>query len=209
MSATIHGGSELYSLVEQPGSSFTTTRAGFDTGRRTFKCWQSVAGTLEPRRGTPDTTYPGMIVDTVTTTFDTAGVAKMDVNYLGIKDEGTLKEDDWAYSVNLAISDRTIEATIGATAVTLGDTQFVPQITRTYITAALPTNKVGDFVEPAKFADLVPSTSVSLPGASVQLNYLPYFTGWRLEGRTIKQAGPRYEISETMNYVAPAIVNAV
>ncbi len=54
MSATIHGGSELYSLVEQPGSSFTTTRAGFDTGRRTFKCWQSVAGTLFVKLHTGD-----------------------------------------------------------------------------------------------------------------------------------------------------------
>jgi len=87
MSATTHGSSALYSLVEQPGSSFTTTRAGFDTGRRTFKCWQSVAGTLEPLRGSADSTYFGMKVDTVEVTFDTAGVATMQVSYLGIKNQ--------------------------------------------------------------------------------------------------------------------------
>ncbi len=206
MSATIHGNSALYSLQEQPGSTFTTTRAGFDAGRRVFKCWASVVATLEPRRGTPDATYAGMIVDTVTTTFDTVGVATLEVNYLGIKDEGALKDDDWAYSVNYSPSDVTFPATINATIVTLTDTQFVPQITRTYITAELPTDKVGDFVTPAKFAELVPSTNVSIPGASVNIVFSSHFNGWRIEGRTIRQVGNRYEISDTMNYVAPGTI---
>jgi len=192
MSATIHGGSELYSLVEQPGSSFTTTRAGFDTGRRTFKCWQSVAGTLEPLRGSADSTYFGMKVDTVEVTFDRAGVATMQVSYLGIKNQSQIKEDEFNYSVTDETpkiyynSDFDWQSSIPK-----------PQVTRTYITRTLPTTKIGRYDKPLKYADMVPGDTVYFQEVPALWKYTFWFKAWRLIGRTIKNVGDLYEITET------------
>ena len=191
MSATTHGSSALYSLVEQPGSSFTTTRAGFDTGRRTFKCWQSVAATLEPLRGSADSTYFGMKVDTVEVTFDTAGVATMQVSYLGIKNQSQTKEDEFQYSVTdetPKIYDPTFdwEASIPK-----------PQVTRTYITDKLPTTKIGRFDVPLKYADMIPGDTVYYEEVPALWTYTFWFKAWRLNGRTIKNVADLYEITET------------
>jgi len=191
MSATIHGGSELYSLVEQPGSSFTTTRGGFDTGRRTFKCWQSVAITLEPLRGSADSTYFGMKVDTVEVTFDKAGVATMQVSYLGSKNESQIKEDEFSYSV----TDET--GKIYAQTFDWEASIPKPQVTRTYMTRTLPTTKVGRFDVPLKYADQVPGDTVFYEEVPALWTYTFWFKGWRLIGRTIKNVGDLYEITET------------
>ena len=191
MSATIHGGSELYSLVEQPGSSFTTTRAGFDTGRRTFKCWQSVAGTLEPLRGSADSSYFGMKVDTVEVTFDKAGVATIQVSYLGTKNETQIKEDEFSYSV----TDET--GMIYAPTFDWEASIPKPQVTRTYMTRTLPTAKVGRFDVPLKYADQVPGDTVFYEEVPALWTYTFWFKAWRLIGRTIKTAGDLHEITET------------
>ena len=191
MSATTHGGSELYSLVEQPGSSFTTTRAGFDTGRRTFKCWQSVVGTLEPLRGSPDSTYFGMKVDTVEVTFDKAGVATLQVSYLGIKNESQTKEDEFQYSV----TDETpviYEPTFDWQA-----SIPKPQVTRTFITDKLPTTKIGRFDVPLKYADMIPGDTVYYEEVPALWKYTFWFKAWRLIGRTIKNVADLYEVTET------------
>jgi len=191
MSATIHGGSELYSLVEQPGSSFSTTRGGFDTGRRTFKCWQSVAITLEPLRGSADSTYFGMKVDTVEVTFDKAGVATMQVSYLGSKNESQIKEDEFSYSV----TDDT--GKIYAPTFDWEASIPKPQVTRTYMTRTLPTAKVGRFDVPLKYADQVPGDTVFYEEVPALWTYTFWFKAWRLIGRTIKTAGDLHEITET------------
>ena len=191
MSATIHGGSELYSLVEQPGSSFTTTRAGFDTGRRTFKCWQSVAITLEPLRGSADSTYFGMKVDTVEVTFDKAGVATIQVSYLGTKNETQIKEDEFQYSV----TDET--GMIYAPTFDWEASIPKPQVTRTYMTRTLPTAKVGRFDVPLKYADQVPGDTVFYEEVPALWTYTFWFKAWKLIGRTIKTAGDLHEITET------------
>lgn len=183
MSATIHGGSELYSLVEQPGSSFTTTRAGFDTGRRTFKCWQSVAITLEPLRGSADSIYFSMKVDTVEVTFDKAGVATIQVSYLGTKNETQIKEDEFQYSV----TDET--GMIYAPTFDWEASIPKPQVTRTYMTRTLPTAKVGRFDVPLKYADQVPGDTVFYEEVPALWTYTFWFKAWRLIGRTIKTAG--------------------
>jgi hypothetical protein len=191
MSATIHGGSGLYSLVEQPGSSFTTTRAGFDTGRRTFKCWQSVAATLEPLRGSPDSIYFGMKVDTVAVTFDAAGVATMQVSYLGIKNQSQTKEDEFQYSV----TDETPEIREPTFDWQLSIPK--PQVTRTFITRTLPTTKIGRYDMPLKYAELVPGDTVYFEEVSALWRYTFWFKAWRLIGRTIKNVADLYEITET------------
>jgi len=191
MSATIHGGSELYSLVEQPGSSFTTTRAGFDTGRRTFKCWQSVAITLEPLRGSADSIYFSMKVDTVEVTFDKAGVATIQVSYLGTKNETQIKEDEFQYSV----TDET--GMIYAPTFDWEASIPKPQVTRTYMTRTLPTAKVGRFDVPLKYADQVPGDTVFYEEVPALWTYTFWFKAWRLIGRTIKTAGDLHEITET------------
>jgi len=191
MSATIHGGSELYLLVEQPGSSFTTTRAGFDSGRRTFKCWQSVAGTLEPLRGSADSTYFGMKVDAVEVTFDKAGIATMQVSYLGIKNQSQTKEDEFQYSV----TDETPE--IYEPTFDWQASIPKPQVTRTYITRTLPTSKIGRFDVPLKYADMVPDDYVVYEEVPAVWFYTFWFKAWRLIGRTIKNVGDLYEITET------------
>ncbi len=194
MSATIHGGSELYSLVEQPGSSFTTTRAGFDSGRRTFKCWQSVTATLEPLRGSPDSTYFGMKVDTVEVTFDKAGVATMQVSYLGIKNQSQTKEDEFQYSV----TDET--GKIHADTFDWEASIPKPQVTRTYITDKLPTTKIGRFDVPLKYADMIPADTVYYEEVPALWKYTFWFKAWRLIGRTIKTVAgvaDLYEITET------------
>ena len=192
MSATTHGSSALYSLVEQPGSSFTTTRAGFDSGRRTFKCWQSVVGTLEPLRGSPDSTYFGMKVDTVEVTFDKAGVATLQVSYLGIKNQSQTKEDEFQYSV----TDETPKIYYNASF----DWQASipkPQVTRTYITRTLPTTKIGRFDVPLKYADMVPGDTVYYEEVPALWKYTFWFKAWKLIGRTIKNVADLYEITET------------
>ena len=191
MSATIHGGSELYLLVEQPGSSFTTTRAGFDSGRRTFRCWQSVAGTLEPLRGSADSTYFGMKVDAVEVTFDKAGIATMQVSYLGIKNQSQTKEDEFQYSV----TDETPE--IYEPTFDWQASIPKPQVTRTYITRTLPTSKIGRFDVPLKYADMVPADFVVYEEVPAVWFYTFWFKAWRLIGRTIKNVGDLYEITET------------
>jgi len=191
MSATTHGSTELYSLVEQPGSSFTTTRAGFDTGRRTFKCWQSVAATLEPLRGSADSIYSGMKVDTVQVTFDKAGVATMQVSYLGIKNQSQTKEDEFNYSV----TDETPKLYFPT--FDWQSTIPKPQVTRTYITDTLPTTKIGRYDRPLKYADLIPGDTVYYEEVGTTWLYTFWFKAWRLIGRTIKNAGDLYEITET------------
>ncbi len=191
MSATIHGGSELCSLVEQPGSSFSTTRGGFDTGRRTFKCWQSVAGTLEPLRGSADSVYFGMKVDAVEVTFDKAGIATMQVSYLGTKNESQVKEDEFQYSV----TDETPE--IYEPTFDWQASIPKPQVTRTYITRTLPTTKIGRFDVPLKYADQVPGDTVFYEEVPALWTYTFWFKAWRLNGRTIKNVGDLYEITET------------
>ena len=192
MSATIHGSTELYSLVEQPGSSFTTTRAGFDTGRRTFKCWQSVALTLEPLRGSADSTYFGMKVDTVEVTFDKAGVATMQVSYLGTKNESKIKEDEFTYSV----TDETPKIYYNPSF----DWQASipkPQVTRTFITRTLPTTKIGRFDRPLKYADMIPGNTVYYEEVPALWRYTFWFKAWKLIGRTIKNVADLYEVTET------------
>ena len=194
MSATTHGISALYSLVEQPGSSFTTTRAGFDSGRRTFKCWQSVVGTLEPLRGSPDSTYFGMKVDTVEVTFDTAGVATLQVSHLGIKNQSQTKEDEFQYSV----TDET--PVIYAPTFDWQASIPKPQVTRTFITDKLPTTKIGRFDVPLKYADMIPGDTVYYEEAGTTWLYTFWFKAWRLIGRTIKTVAgvaDLYEITET------------
>ena len=194
MSATTHNSSALYSLVEQPGASFTTTRAGFDTGRRTFKCWQSVVGTLEPLRGSPDSTYFGMKVDTVEVTFDTAGVATLQVSYLGIKNQSQTKEDEFQYSV----TDET--PVIYAPTFDWQASIPKPQVTRTFITDKLPTAKIGAFDVPLKYADLIPGDTRYYEEAGTTWVYTFWFKAWRLIGRTIKTVAgvaDLYEITET------------
>ena len=194
MSATTHNSSALYSLVEQPGASFTTTRAGFDSGRRTFKCWQSVVGTLEPLRGSPDSTYFGMKVDTVEVTFDTAGVATLQVSYLGIKNQSQTKEDEFQYSV----TDET--PVIYAPTFDWQASIPKPQVTRTFITDKLPTAKIGAFDVPLKYADLIPGDTRYYEEAGTTWVYTFWFKAWRLIGRTIKTvagAADLYEITET------------
>jgi hypothetical protein len=191
MSATTHGGSGLYSLVEQPGASFTTTRAGFDAGRRTFKCWQSVVGTLEPLRGSPDSIYFGMKVDTVEVTFDTAGVATMQVSYLGIKNQSQTKEDEFQYSV----TDET--PVIYAPTFDWQASIPKPQVTRTYITDKLPTTKIGRFDVPLKYADMIPGDTVYYEEVPALWKYTFWFKAWKLIGRTIKTVADLYEITET------------
>ena len=194
MSATTHGSSALYSLVEQPGASFTTTRAGFDSGRRTFKCWQSVVGTLEPLRGSPDSTYFGMKVDTVEVTFDTAGVATLQVSYLGIKNQSRTKEDEFQYSV----TDET--PVIYAPTFDWQASIPKPQVTRTFITDKLPTTKIGRFDVPLKYADMIPGDTVYYEEAGTTWLYTFWFKAWRLIGRTIKTVAgvaDLYEITET------------
>ena len=193
MSATTHGSAALYSLVEQPGSSFTTTRGGFDTGRRVFKCWQSVAVTLEPLRGSSDETYSGMKVDTVTTTFDKAGVATLDVNYLGIKNQSQTKEDE----VNYSVTSETPSFYVSTTSFDFNATIPKPQVTRTYLTRTLPTSKVGQFEEPVKYVDQVPGSTIYFGEVGLTLTFTFLFKGWKLIGRTIKNVGDLYEITET------------
>ena len=194
MSATTHNSSALYSLVEQPGASFTTTRAGFDSGRRTFKCWQSVVGTLEPLRGSPDSTYFGMKVDTVEVTFDKAGVATLQVSYLGIKNQSQTKEDEFQYSV----TDET--PVIYAPTFDWQASIPKPQVTRTFITDKLPTTKIGRFDVPLKYADMIPGDTVYYEEAGTTWLYTFWFKAWRLIGRTIKTVAgvaDLYEITET------------
>ena len=156
MSATTHGSTALYSLQEQPGASFTTTRGGFDTGRRVFKCWQSVVATLEPLRGSTDATYSGMKVDTVTTTFDKAGVATLEVNYLGVKNAAQVKDDEFNYSV----TSETPSFYVNTSGFDFNATIPKPQVTRTYVTSTLPTSEVGQFEEPLKYVDMIPGDTI-------------------------------------------------
>lgn len=196
MSATTHSPTNLNSLVEQPGSSFNTTRGGFDTGKRVFKCWQSVVAALEPARGSADSVYQGMKVDTVVTTFDKAGVATVEVNYLGVKNDANPKEDEFQYSVSydndafLVEGDARINFDFSAI-------QPKPQVTRTYIATELPTTKVGDFSTPAKYADLIPSENITFAELGVTLHLNFYFKGWMLVGRTIKTVGNLHQITDT------------
>lgn len=197
MSATNHNATALYALVEQPGATFSTTSGGFDTGRRVFKCWQSVVATLEPLRGSPDSVYQGMKVDTVSTTFDKSGVATIEVNYLGVKNETHIKEDEFNYSVAYDNDGFVVESTEGRLSFDYSSAIMKPQVTHTYLTKTLPTTKVGEFATPPKYADLVPSDTITFAelGVAMQFNY--YFKGWMLIGRTIKTSGEMHQITDT------------
>jgi hypothetical protein len=127
----------------------------------------------------------------VEVTFDTAGVATMQVSYLGAKNESQIKEDEFSYSV----TDET--GKIYAPTFDWEASIPKPQVTRTYMTRTLPTTKVGRFDVPLKYADQVPGDTVFYEEVPALWTYTFWFKGWRLIGRTIKTAGDLHEITET------------
>jgi hypothetical protein len=202
MSATIHNSTALAALVEQPGATFTQSRSGFDTGRRTFKCLSASVANLVPMRGDADSTFPNMKVDTVTTTFERAGLAMVDVSYLGevVSTGEAEKPDEFTYTVNYEPNGANFSVTINGTTSTIDTSIFHPQVTHVYITSDLPTSKVGQYIDPERFADLVPEDVIDVPGISQTWTYNVLYKGWKLTGRTIRENGERYEISDTYSY---------
>ena len=196
MSSTIHNASALNALVEQPGAQFNQTRQGFDTGRRTFKCWASVAANLLPLRGSPDATYVEMKVDTATITNERAELATIEVNYLGTLIQGQRKPDEFTYTVNYDPS--TASVTYNST--TIDVAIYHPQVTHIYTTETLPTSKVGQFRDPDKFADLVMEETVQYPTINAVLTWAVALKGWRIQGRNIRDNGTIYEVTDTYFY---------
>lgn len=201
MSAKVHNSTALDALVLQPGSSFTRSRAGFDTGRRQFKCWAASAPELAPLRGDADYTFDGMLVDTVTISEMRGGLATVDVSYLGVLtgNPEDVKPDEFVYNTNYQESGDNVTFIVNGVTHAVDFGYHLPQVTHTYVTEDLPTTKPGQLIAPGKYADLVPDGIIVFDDGMIITPVNPV-AFWRLDGRNIREVNGLYELSDTYNY---------
>lgn len=195
MARTDHGLDLSTGLVLQPGSRFKRTRSGFDTGTRIYKCDRSVTELLAPRVGDSDLILAGgrharMFVDDVDIAEGTNEIDTLTIAFLGLIGAG-------GKGAIISGSTNTNQFMVG---------QFVVSDTTPSISVAYVQEDAPDPWEAGQPSE--PPIG-QLPEEGYRPHYFtsavsyppPVYQGWVLNGRTFRQAGPLWEVTDTFEYL--------
>lgn len=200
-SSYVQFGNPLTTLVEQPGASFKRTRSGFDTGRRTFKCNTSAVSSLIPAFDYADATYSRMYVVGVEERGMGNGESEVAVEYSGLM-TGTTKEK--TFDISYIRETRTMPFTNGTVAFWYRGNMIRPSVSSTYVTTLQPvTSDLGTRIAP----DITSVSGALIPIVTSGYYVLSAFfkdQGWVLINRTVKKAGPLFEVTDEHEYVYTA-----
>lgn len=201
--ATRQFGDALTTKVLQPGAVFRKTRAGFDTGTRTYKVDQAYAASQSPAidaaAGSP---YSNMFVSEVETTNTENGEALLTVQYLGLI-TGTSKASD--YEVSYIKETRTVmvqstpSGGIGGTTI-VGEVKtsvLRPSVVETYVSAVAPTASVGFSSGPGVVTGGI---TIGVDGFSIVSGWIKQ-QGWAIVDVGYRKSGPLYEVKIEHEYL--------
>jgi hypothetical protein len=191
-----HHGETLGSLKLQPGSRFTRTLTGFDTGTRVYQCDLDMIDSLEPEVGTADSSLPGgryssMFVDDVDVEEGRNNLAKLTISFLGLKRglakppvlAGDTSSEQFVNDANYVLTNQLPTISVVSVQDTMPDPFGTGQ-------AAVPPG-------------VPPTGEILLPpfyeGPIVFVD--PIWQGWILKTRNFRQAGPYWEVTDGYEYL--------
>ena len=217
MARTKHG-NKLEAFILQPGSRFSRTESGFDTGSRTVKIDASKAYDMMPEKGASDydikysdgTTisrgfHTHMFLKEAELTDETNGIATISMQF-----EGVILRKGQKFSQNVKApyytpGVRQLVDQLDGVNLDI----FLQEITKTYLAADLrslfPLNKIAS--PPFEGSDL---SQIYNRGSAERLR-LPDRHGWTITNRTYRLAGTLgglaiYEVNDTYSEFATWII---
>lgn len=206
-----HGKSITALPMLHPGSNFTITESGFDTGSRKFIVDRNALPNILPARNTADTSiqftignsitrrgnYSGMYVSSVSNITEMRNdLAEYTVSYLGLVKPG--KVPYTRNGTSFTVIPATGGITIAPSSSVQTGTESLPTLTRTYVTNRQPDpNGLGAIG--AAFFELIAITPRHTSGAT--LGGPAVSRGWILSNREVRTCGPLYEVADTYNYI--------
>lgn len=202
-------GHKLDKLVVQPGSTFTETQVGFDTGSRTVICDVSRALELLPQIGTSDYeifywtqigdhrgSHPFMFVKETTVTTGANNIATISISFEGLIVRNGERRFDQAKAPYFTPGVREVSDQLDGVNLSI----FLQEITKTYLAGNLRDlpilNKITD--PPFEGSNL---SQLYNKGTATALRR-PDFHGWTITNRTYRLAGVLgklaiYEVNDT------------
>lgn len=188
-------GTSITLPVSQPGSSFTVQRYGFDTGSRMHKLDSANALNKLPKPGSADTQYNRMFVTNIQFNDGVAGITTATVSYEGLIFRS--KKDHFEVSTEVETFSDVPDIDGVAIVSNVRWHRSLPRVTHVYVTEKFPNQlDVGVPKEPPRYAGNV----AAFYALQWRPGFYTIFKGWILRSRSVHEAGPLFEVTDTYSY---------